>query len=358
MDPERALCSAGPDSECDPKLVNAGSQSTNVSLGTERCTSTSPPRSSAFFLSDRGNQYDLHPPNLQFHNHDNPPHQYFEPVTMPDNSTRSISPGGPSSLSEARASGLDPTRTPPIGATKPSHRTPFQHLPPNPDLVSSDVRRSSSDDQLMKLGGGGQRFSPPFLHPSSVRTKSPRRQPPFPTSTQRSKGGKNPRTRFTVSSSRPNSPIEQGPEHRYHATNPFSSPFTIRGFLALSAFSKVIAVLFVCCVFLLLRALLGIGHSAESCGVFAHPVTGTVGLRSGPSSENSALGPDPINLKSPTDGDQGEEDGRGRAWLEMVDEIYGYQYDWKLAEHEIEQEDDGVDRYDDEYEHEDFLDQA
>jgi len=41
-------------------------------------------------------------------------------------------------------------------------------------------------------------------------------------------------------------------------------------------------------------------------------------------------------------------------WAERVEERYGYQHDSNEAEHD----DDGGDRYDDEYERDDFLDQA
>lgn len=58
-------------------------------------------------------------------------------------------------------------------------------------------------------------------------------------------------------------------------------------------------------------------------------------------------------------GDQGDGDGIGRVWLDMADETYGYRHDdSKFGEYEIEHEDDGGDHYDDEYEYEDFLDQA
>jgi hypothetical protein len=153
--------------------------------------------------------------------------------------------------------------------------------------------------------------------------------------------------------------MEQEPEHEHHTPKPSSTPFTIRGFMTLSTFSKVVAVSFACCVLLLLRAFLGIGHSAESCGVYAHEVT----LGSGFPSESSGSGPGTSDTKSPKDGDkspdQGEEGERGRVWLEMVDETYnGYQYDWKSGEYGIEYEDDGSDGYDDEYEHEDLLDRV
>jgi hypothetical protein len=84
----------------------------------------------------------------------------------------------------------------------------------------------------------------------------------------------------------------------------------------------------------------------------------------GPSSGFPLRGPDSdaSDLRIPTNDDrfldQGNGDERGRVWLEMADETYGYQYDWKLGEYEIEHEDDGSDRFDDEYEHDDLLDQA
>ena len=40
------------------------------------------------------------------------------------------------------------------------------------------------------------------------------------------------------------------------------------------------------------------------------------------------------------------------------EEMYGYQYDWKFGEYEVEHDDGGDDRYDDEYEHEDLLNPA
>lgn len=360
MEPERELGRAGTDPGCDLDLVDAGRQRSNVKLGTESDLSS-------FSLSDRGNFRHLHPPTLQYHNHNHDngsylPHRHSEPLIMSDAPPQSTSSSGPSSFSEGRTSGSDPTRTPPIGATEASHRTPYQNLPPHPDPAPSDIRRSSSDDQLRKLGGGGPPFSPPFLHPLSLRTKSSRVRSPFSASAQRPNGGKKPKARLAMNSSPPNSPVEPEPKYGYFTPKPIPSTFTIRGFLALSTFSKAIVVLFVCCVLLLLRAFLGIGHSAESCGVFAHEVT-KPDLRSGFPSESTASEPDAAsNLKLHTNYekplDQGDEDERGGAWLEMFDETYGYQYDWKLGEYEIEHEDDGGDRYDDEYEHEDFLDQV
>ena len=54
--------------------------------------------------------------------------------------------------------------------------------------------------------------------------------------------------------------------------------------------------------------------------------------------------------------DQRVQDEQVRAWLEGAEEMYGYQYDWKFGEYEIEHDGYGDDRHDDEYEHEDFLD--
>ena len=351
MDSDRELRTGGTDPGCDLKLVNAGLQNgLNVPI--------SPHSSGAFSLSNRGNHHHYH--DLQTDNCSHLSHQHPKPLNMPEASTRYTSSTGPSPLSEARASGSDPSKTPPIGTTKPSHRTPYQHLPSHLDLLSSHLRRSSSADQLKKLGGGPP-FSPPFLHPLSHRTKLQRARSPFSVSAQRSKGSEKPRSRFTISSSPPNSPIESEPNHVFYPPKPFSSPLTARGFLALSTFSKVIALLFACCVLLLLRAFFGIGHSAESCGVYAHEVT-EPSLRSGFPSESSGSGLGATDLKLPTNHDtsvdQNHDDELGEVWLEMIDGMYGYQYDWKLEEHDIEHGDDGSDSYDDEYEDDDFLDQT
>jgi len=198
-------------------------------------------------------------------------------------------------------------------------------------------------------------FSPPFLHPLSLRTKSPRSYSPFPTSAKRSKDGQKPRTRFTINSSPPNSPVEPlESKHIYPIPKPASSPFTIRGFLALSTFSKLVAILFGLCVFLLLRAFLGIGHSAESCGVYAHDVT-----RPGSPPGSSTPAPEENDFESRTTYEglyEPGEDQRRRVWLKSVQQMYGYQHDWKLGEYEVDHDDEEGDRYDDEYEHEDFLD--
>ncbi|KAF9646281.1 hypothetical protein BDM02DRAFT_3130465 [Thelephora ganbajun] len=363
MDSDRKLCSVETDPGRKPNLVNPEFQSSNnANLGAEVSFSASLSRpSDTPALSNQGNHYHLHPLGFQHHNH--LPHLHSEPLTMPDISTRSTSFSGPSSLPEAHASGSDPTGAPPIGATRPSHRNPYQHLSSHPSSVPSNLRRSSSENRLKKPGGEETLFSPPFLHPSSLRTKSSRAHSPFPASAQRSRDSKKPRTRFTVGSSRPNSPVEPmepEPKHGYFTPKSFLSPFTIRGFLALSTFSKVVALSFVCCAFVLFKAFFGVGHSAESCGVFAHEVTNP-GPRSGSSLGSPSSGLNANNPESRTkDGalqDQ-SEDKQAHVWLERVDEMYGYQYDWKLEEYEIEHDDDGDDRYDDEYEHEDFLDQA
>jgi len=189
---------------------------------------------------------------------------------MPNTWTRSTSSSGSSPPPEAHTSGSNPTGAPPTGTTKPSHRNPYQYLQPHPKPDPSNLQCSSSDNQVRKPGE--QTFSPPFLHPLSPRTKSLRTPSPVPTSTQRYRDSKRSKTRFTVGSSRPNSPMEPESKRELSPTR-FPSPFTIRGFLALSTFSKVVALLFVCCVFVLFKAFLGVGHSAESCGVYAHEVT-------------------------------------------------------------------------------------
>jgi len=109
----------------------------------------------------------------------------------------------------------------------------------------------------------------------------------------------------------------------------------------------------------LFKAFLGVGHSAESCGVYAHEVTDP-GPR--PRSTSGSVGArldenDPrVRTKDWVLLDQRVEDDQAGVWLEGVEEMYGYQYDWKSGEYEIEHDGDGDDRYGDEYEHEDFLD--
>lgn len=113
--------------------------------------------------------------------------------------------------------------------------------------------------------------------------------------------------------------------------------------------------MFASCVFVLFKAFLGVGHSAESCGVYAHEVTNP-DPRPGSASGRSGAGLDTNDPRFRTNDETLREGEQARVWLKRVEEMYGYQYDWKLGEYEIEH-DDG-DRYDDEYEHEDFLDPA
>ena len=121
----------------------------------------------------------------------------------------------------------------------------------------------------------------------------------------------------------------------------------------------MVVILFVCCVFVLFKAFLGVGHSAESCGVYAHDVAGPdPGSGSASGSVGAGLDENDLGVLN-KDGkllDQRVEDEQVRVWLEGVEEMYRYQYGWKFEEHEIEHDGDGDDRYDDEYEHEDFLD--
>ena len=323
MDPDKELYLAGTNQGQEPSLVNTEFQPSNVNLRTGASFSTSLSRSGTSALSNQGIYYHIRPHGLQNYNHDKDDHDdhtaqnYHQPrlrsesSVMSDARTRSTSFSGPSSLPETHASGGEPP------------------------------------------------FSPPFLHPLSLRTKSSRMPPPLSTSTQRYRDGHKSRTRFTIGSSRPNSPSEPEPKRESSPTR-LTSPFTIRGFLALSTFSKVVAVLFAFCVFLLVKALLGVGHSAESCGVFAHKVTDP-GPRSGSSLGSVRAGADMDDPNFHTKGGiltgQMGEAERARVRLERIEEMYGYQYDWKL-EYEVEHDDDGDDRYDDEYEHDDFLDPA
>ena len=112
---------------------------------------------------------------------------------------------------------------------------------------------------------------------------------------------------------------------------------------------------------MLFKAFLGIGHSAESCGVYAHEVTNP-GPRSGSTSGSvGAAGPganDPgVRTEDETLVDQSAEDEQARVRLEGFEEMYGCQYGWEFGEYEIEHDGDEGDRYDDEYEHDDFFDQ-
>ena len=122
----------------------------------------------------------------------------------------------------------------------------------------------------------------------------------------------------------------------------------------------MVAISFVFCVFLLFKAFLGVGHSAESCGVYAHGVPDP-GPGSGLSSASAVAGADPgAHAKDETPLDRGYGDEEARMRLERVEEMYGYQYDWKLGGYEFEHVDGDVGEHDgdDEYEHEGFSDLA
>ena len=82
--------------------------------------------------------------------------------------------------------------------------------------------------------------------------------------------------------------------------------------------------------------------------MYAHEVTNP-----GPGSTDDPKFP----MKDRIPADRRGGDDEARVLLEMVEEMYGYQYDWKFEEYEVGH-DGGDDRYDDEYEHEDFLDPA
>ena len=146
--------------------------------------------------------------------------------------------------------------------------------------------------------------------------------------------------------------MEPEPKPRCASTQ-FPSPFTIRGFLALSTFSKVVAVLFVFCFFVLARALFGIGHDPDGCGACARKVAGP-GPGSGPALGSSGAGADTNYPRFYTkDGqlpDRRDGDEQVRVWRERFEEMYGDWYGWKAEEYEVVHDDDG----DDEYEHEDF----
>jgi len=93
--------------------------------------------------------------------------------------------------------------------------------------------------------------------------------------------------------------------------------------------------------------------------VFAHEVTGPgPGPGFPPGSSGSGLDMDDPELpaKDGTTLDRMGGEGQTRVWSERVEEINGYRHGWKLEE--LEYGDEGHDRYDDEYEHEDYLDQA
>jgi len=89
--------------------------------------------------------------------------------------------------------------------------------------------------------------------------------------------------------------------------------------------------------------------------VYAHEVTSPgpgSGFPSGSSGSELDVN-DPELLTK--DGNTLGGEGQTRVWIE---EVNGYRHDWKLEEHEVEYGDEGHDRYDDEYEHEDYLYQA
>jgi len=224
---------------------------------------------------------------------------------MPDTGTHE-----PQSLPEAHALGSNPAGgAPPIRTTKPSHRNPHQYPQSHPNLASSNLQRRLSDNQFQKPSGEPP-FSPPFLHPSSLRTKPSRTPPPLSASRQRYRNGRKSGTRFTIGSSRPNSPSEPEPKRESSPTRS-TSPFTLRGFLTLPTFPKVVAILFACCVFVLLKAFLGVERSAEGYGVHAYAVPHP-GPRSESSSGSASAEPDTDNPEFRADGgmllDQSSED--------------------------------------------------
>jgi len=366
MNPDEELRLAGHGARREPGPVSASFHPPNANLGAGASFPTSLSRSDAAAWSNHGTYHRPHPYGVQYHDRDNDnhrdptaqdyylPHVHPESLTMSDTRTRPTLHNGASSLPEAHASGLDPTGTPPIGTTKPAHRNPYQYLNPQPYFVSSNLQRSSSDSRLQK-SGKDLYFSSPFLHPLSLRMKSSRTPSPFTASTRRSRYSHKSGTRFTIGSSRPNSPTE--PERR-RGSSPvrLPPPFTVRGFLALRTFSKAIALLFVCCVLVLSRAFFRVGHSAEGFGVPAHGVTDPR-PRPGSASRSSDKGMGTDDPKFRIE-DRGSGNEQAHVWLEKVEGMYEYQYDWKMGEYEIEHDDDGGDRYDDEYEHEDLLDLA
>jgi len=91
--------------------------------------------------------------------------------------------------------------------------------------------------------------------------------------------------------------------------------------------------------------------------VYAHEVTNP-GPRSGSTSGTvGAAGPDAtdpgVRAEDGTLGDQSAEDEQPCEWYGAIEKMYG----WEFGEYEIGHDGDGDDRYDDEYEHEDFFDQ-
>jgi len=363
MGSDGELSSAGISPGREPSAVGTVLQSSHVNHGTSASPSTSLPRSTVPTRSNRGAHHHYHPDRLQHDNHNDhttedchQPHLHHGRLTMPDAWTRSTSYSGPLSLSEVHASGLDPTGAPPIGAAKPSHRNPYQYWQSHPQLVSSGLQRSTSGNRLQKPSGEPP-FSPPFLHPLSHRTHLSRTHSPLPASEQRSRDSQRPRAKFTIGSSRPNSPMEPESKPRC-APTPFPSPFTIRGFLALSTFSKVVAILFAFCFFVLARAFFGVGHNPERCGACALKATNP-GSRPGPASGRFGEGVDTngprFHTKDRMVPDRGGGDEQVRVWMERFEEMYGHRYGWKAGEYEVVHDDDGDDEYEHEYERDDFL---
>ena len=79
----------------------------------------------------------------------------------------------------------------------------------------------------------------------------------------------------------------------------------------------------------------------------------------GSMSRSYGVGSDPSPKSRSKDGlllDRRGEDGQSPVWLERVEEMYEYRYDWGMGDYEVEHDDNGDDRYDDEYEHDDFSD--
>ena len=335
MDTDKQLCSAeaGP----RPGLVSAEFQPANVSLGTGAGSSTSLSRSGIPVPSDWESYHRPHPHGFQRRSHDSDDHSdhtaqiqhqprlHSESSAIPDTQTQLTSFSGPSSLPGHHASGLYPAAAPPFKTMKPFHRNPNQHSRSHPNLGSPNLQHDSPDSKPQKPHGE-QSFSPPFLHPLSVRTnsKSSRTSSPHPASARRHRNGQKSKSRFTVGSTRPNSPSEPEPKRGPLPARP-PSPFTIRGFLALPTFTKVVVILFACCVFVLFKAFLGVGHSAESCGVYAHEL---------------------------------DADEQAHEWFDGFEEIFACQDDWGFGEYEIARDGDDIehdgDGYDDEYEYEDF----
>lgn len=95
--------------------------------------------------------------------------------------------------------------------------------------------------------------------------------------------------------------------------------------------------------------------------MYAHEVAGSgpgSGFPSGGSGSGLDIGDPKLLAKDENSLDRMGGEGQTRVWLERVEEVNRYRHDRKLEEYEIEYGGDGGDRYDDEYEHEDFLGQA